>query len=238
MSSYVISDIHGELELFLDLLQVINLQDDDTLYILGDVFDRGAHPVTVMEYIMDMPNVVFIAGNHELMAAECFEFLTEEITEESLEALSDDDVLALMDWVTNGGDTTISELQRRSPERREEIMEYVRNAELYREVETESGKYLLVHAGLGNFSPDRDIEDYDAYELLWDRPDYEVRYFEDKFVVTGHTPTQSIPENPDQGFIYRKNGHIAIDCGAFFPGGRLAALCLDTGEEFYSFDKV
>ena len=36
------------------------------------------------------------------------------------------------------------------------------------------------------------------------------------------------------GYIYRKNNHIAIDCGACFPGGRLAAICLDTGEEFYS----
>ena len=28
--------------------------------------------------------------------------------------------------------------------------------------------------------------------------------------------------------------HIDIDCGAYLPGGRLAAICLDTGEEFYS----
>lgn len=27
---------------------------------------------------------------------------------------------------------------------------------------------------------------------------------------------------------------IAIDCGACYLGGRLAAICLDTGEEFYS----
>ena len=34
--------------------------------------------------------------------------------------------------------------------------------------------------------------------------------------------------------MYRKNNHIDIDCGAYLPGGRLAAICLDTGEEFYS----
>lgn len=53
-------------------------------------------------------------------------------------------------------------------------------------------------------------------------------------MVTGHTPTQTIEGNPNPGFIYRYNNHIAIDCGAYYPGGRLAAICLDTGEEFYS----
>ncbi len=54
------------------------------------------------------------------------------------------------------------------------------------------------------------------------------------YVVTGHTPTQEIAGNPRPGYIYRANHNIAIDCGACFPGGRLAAICLDTGEEFYS----
>ena len=71
-------------------------------------------------------------------------------------------------------------------------------------------------------------------ELVWERQDYERRYFEDKYIVTGHTPTQYIPGNPRPGFIFRKNQHIAIDCGAYYPDGRLAAICLDTGEEFYS----
>jgi len=42
-----------------------------------------------------------------------------------------------------------------------------------------------------------------------------------------------IKENPKPGFIFRNNNHIAIDCGACFPGGRLAAICLDTDEEYY-----
>ena len=35
------------------------------------------------------------------------------------------------------------------------------------------------------------------------------------------------------GYIFRHNNHIAIDCGACFPEGRLAAICLDTDEEYY-----
>ena len=36
--------------------------------------------------------------------------------------------------------------------------------------------------------------------------------------------------------VIRRMTRIAIDCGACFPGGRLAAICLETGEEFYSSD--
>ena len=50
--------------------------------------------------------------------------------------------------------------------------------------------------------------------------------------MTGHTPTGLI-EKASAGRIYRKNNHIAIDCGAVF-GNPLGCICLDTGEEFYA----
>ena len=38
---YVMSDIHGEKEKFDTVMKKINLTEDDKLYILGDVIDRG-----------------------------------------------------------------------------------------------------------------------------------------------------------------------------------------------------
>lgn len=52
-------------------------------------------------------------------------------------------------------------------------------------------------------------------------------------MVTGHTPTQGIMGNPKPGYVYRENHHIAIDCGCNRRNGRLAAVCLDTGREYY-----
>ena len=40
MATYVISDIHGQYDMFMELLEKIPLKDSDTLYILGDVVDR------------------------------------------------------------------------------------------------------------------------------------------------------------------------------------------------------
>ena len=67
------------------------------------------------------------------------------------------------------------------------------------------------------------------------RVDYEMTYFDDVYVIIGHKPTQVIEENLNSSFTYMHNNHIAIDCGSCCLGGRLAAICLDTGEEFYLF---
>ena len=112
------------------------------------------------------------------------------------------------------------------------MWDFLLEFDLYEEVEAGGNTYLLVHAGLGSFAPEKEIWEYELYDLVWERPDYNIPYFHDKYVVTGHTPTMLIPENRNPGYIYRNQNHIAIDCGASF-GGRLGCLCLDTGKEFY-----
>ena len=62
--------------------------------------------------------------------------------------------------------------------------------------------------------PDKDIEDYSIHEIIWTMADYDVQYFKDTYVVTGHTLTQTIKDNLQPGYIYRRNNNIAIDCGA------------------------
>ena len=56
MATYVTSDIHGEYDLFIRLLEKIQLKDKDTLYVLGDVVDRGPHPIKTLLKLMEMPN--------------------------------------------------------------------------------------------------------------------------------------------------------------------------------------
>ena len=233
MATYVTADIHGEFEKFKRLIERIDLKDEDTLYILGDIFDRGPHPLLTMTRVLEMPNVHCLIGNHELMALECMEFLLQEITDDSLLTLDDKIFGNLITWYHNGAGTTINEMQMFSPEGRRTILDSIKEFSVYEELSVGDKDYLLVHAGLGNYRPDKDMDEYSLKELVWDRADYTVQYFPDKYVITGHTPTQLIKENPKPGFIFRNNNHIAIDCGACFPGGRLAAICLDTDEEFY-----
>ncbi|MBE5924227.1 MAG: serine/threonine protein phosphatase [Lachnospiraceae bacterium] len=233
MATYAISDIHGEYDKFIELLNIINLKEEDTLYVLGDILDRGPYPIKVLKKLMGMPNVICIVGNHEIMALECLEFLSKEITDTSLEELDKEMLENLVTWQYNGSSTTIKEFKELDKESRIDVIEYIKDFLVYDKLTIEGRKFLLVHAGLGNFSPDKDIEDYSLHDLVWKRADYNVQYFDDVYVISGHTPTQTIEGNPNPGFIYKNNNHIAIDCGAHYPGGRLAAICLDTMEEFY-----
>lgn len=239
MATYVISDIHGMYHKFEELIEIIELQETDTVYILGDILDRGEHPIRTVLRLMEMPQVICIAGNHETMAIECLKFLNKEITDQSLEEIDDQMLDKLITWKYNGGDTTIREFRALDSDMRKEVIEFLEEFELYDELILNGLHYLLVHSGLGNFSPDKEMDEYTLKELVWDRPNYNRKYFEDILLVTGHTPTQLIDENNENpGYIYKKNNHIAIDCGASFPGGRLAAICLETGEEFYSSDNM
>lgn len=56
--NYVISDIHGEYKKFIALLEKINFSEKDTLYVLGDVVDRSAEPIKVLQYMMIRQNIV------------------------------------------------------------------------------------------------------------------------------------------------------------------------------------
>ncbi len=251
MATYVISDIHGMYDKFIKMLDKLGFNDDDTLYVLGDVLDRGPNPIKVLQKMMEMPNVIPIVGNHELMATECLDFLCTEITEETIRNLSPETIDNFINWDYNGSESTINEFIRLDSEMKKEVLEYIGDFSLYEEVEVirtargSKGKgpkkgdrvtYLLVHAGLGNYSPQKKIDDYSLNDIIWERADYEIPYYPDRenfFVINGHTPTQLIEENPKPGYIYRKNNHIAIDCGACFSGGRLAAICLETDKEYY-----
>ena len=234
IATYVISDIHGQYDMFIELLDKIQFQNTDTLYILGDILDRGQHPIKTLMKLMEMPNVICIVGNHEYMALECLEFLMKEITDMSIEELDEKMLDNLVTWQYNGSKSTIDEFRQLDSEIRRDVIDFIMDFLIYEEIAVNGKNYLLVHAGLGNYLPDKDIEDYSIHELIWTRADYDVQYFKNTYVVTGHTPTQMIEDNPHPGYIYRRNNHIAIDCGASYPGGRLAALCLDTGKEYYS----
>lgn len=233
MSDYVISDIHGHYDAYKKMLEKIEFTDSDMLYILGDVVDRGPSPIKILLDLMDRPNVVCIAGNHEVMFCECMKTLLKEITEESISDLDEDEIDKIKNWVLNGGLSTIDEFHKLDMTKRKKVAEFVSDFEVYEEVETDAGSFLLVHAGLGNYRPDKELWEYELDELVWKRPDYDMQYFPDKYVVMGHTPTLLIEDNPRKGYIYRSGKNFVIDCGYSIPGGRLGCLRLNDLQEFY-----
>ncbi len=229
---YVMSDIHGMYEKYEKMLKQIDFSEKDTLYVLGDIVDRGSGSMKVLQDMMRRANVHGLIGNHELMCVSCMDWLSQEITEDAIAKLSEAKLRQLEIWLHNGAAVTIREFQALSRSEQKAIMRYLLDLAAYEELHIGGKSFLLVHGGLGRFSADKPLSAYDLNELVWTRPDCSVPWTDDpdRYMVVGHTPTQLISGKAE---IFWKNQYIFIDCGACMEGGVLACLCLDTMKAFY-----
>lgn len=229
---YVMSDIHGEYDKYLAMLEQIDLSEDDTLYVLGDVVDRGPEPIKVLQDMALRDNVYLIRGNHEGMASFVLNRLNVEVTAENLTTHMDAELMqTIIEWQLNGGNITMSRFRALSAEERLDILDYIDDTPLYDAVQAGDNTFVLVHAGIGNYVEGKNLSRYSYDELTCMRPDYERQYYRDAsvFIVSGHTPTLAVTGKPE---IYRSHNNILIDCGASY-GGKLACMCLDTMDEYY-----
>lgn len=227
---YVISDIHGMYKQYVKMLKLINFSDDDELYIIGDVIDRGDGGVKILRSIMQHPNMHMLLGNHELMALEAIK----------ASLINKPRYMSL--WLNhNGGDVTYKNLINLPKWEYNKTVEFLENLPVSMEVEAGDRKFYLVHG----FPADN------VMDAVWNRPDCNTpRPFEDKTLIIGHTPVFYFHGNNDYDVndyifnlraakehfkIEHADGFIGIDCGccAGLPESRLACLRLDDMEEFY-----
>lgn len=232
---YVTSDLHGyPLDSFLRLLEAAGFSDADILYVLGDVIDRnGDGGIAMLRWIMSRPNVQFILGNHEDMLLSC-DFLFGETVFESVDQLSLAQMQRVLQWSRNGSKPTMASLRafrNADPEGADRLLDFLRAAPLYRTVSACGRDFLLVHSGLGNFSPEKKPDAYTREELLWTRPAPDEVYFRDRTTVFGHTPTGYLFGK--RGRMFRTETWIDIDTGAA-GGGAPMLLRLDDLKPFYA----
>ena len=92
-------------------------------------------------------------------------------------------------------------------------------------------RYVLVHGGLNGFSPEKGLDEYSADDLLWTRPGPDDRYWDDRLVILGHTPTQYF--SCEKGRMLVTDTWADIDTGAAGGGGPML-LRLDDMYPFYA----
>ena len=230
---YGMSDIHGCYEQYKELLGKIHFSDNDLLYVLGDVVDRGPEPMAILKDMSMRPNVIPLIGNHEYMALSVLKKLCLENTLENIDKYLDLDLVeSFQYWSGDGGAVTLEQFCKLSSDDREYMLEYLEDFQLYEEFVCNGKRYVLVHADIAGEDKDRDLDTMGVEDLIFTRADYTKKYSDHYYLVTGHTPTFKIgPEYT--GSIYRKNNHIAIDCGCV-AGNRLGVYCFDTEECIYS----
>lgn len=225
---YVLSDVHGEYDRYLAMLNRIQFSDDDILYVIGDVIDRAPDGVLVLKDIMARPNVQMLLGNHEQMCLDTigpnYQYGARQL------------------WQENGGSSTYRHLiYKTSKEDRHRILEFLERLPRALDVEVGGRNFHLVHAWPGDTDDCR----------LWSRPsqDWENPFSDDRCVIIGHTPVcylerpkdycdflDEVSEAGSHLKIFHAAHFIDIDCGCGnrTPVRRLACLRLEDMKEFYT----
>ncbi len=228
---YVTSDLHGySLEKFQLFLDESGFSKEDFLYVLGDVIDRGPDGIKILKWLMSKKNAQLILGNHESMLLAC-DFLFDEITEDSISKLTGTKLNIYSTWVANSGQVTLDALSAMRSSEIKYILEYLRECPLYEALTVGDRDFLLVHSGLGSFSPDKKLSEYTPTDLLWTRPNLNQHYFDDFTVIFGHSPTVLYGEEYKGRAVFTDTW-IDIDTGAAI-GLSPMLLRLDDMKTFY-----
>lgn len=223
---YAVGDIHGRLDLFKQLIDLIAADDasrdavDSHLILLGDYVDRGPDSARLLEHLRHVVapagNVTFLKGNHE----------------EYMLAAYDGETAALTPWLRYGGWETLRSygISDAVIERRDGSVIDAMNAAIPVEdiafmrdliVSERIGDYLFVHAGIAPGTP---IDAQSEHDMLWIRD----RFIDDDrdhgvIIVHGHTVTERVE--------LRRN-RIGIDTGAY-ESGRLTAVGLQSDQQWF-----
>ena len=215
--TYVMSDIHGQFDAFMRMLEQIEFTENDELYILGDVIDRGSKSIECIKWIMRQDNVLTLLGNHELM---------------------------LYDGYINDRDALYQSLtdirEKLSEEEQKEIMNWIEDMPECKLVTVNGKKFYLNHTQIASSKyfdqelTDRMFPDYDIYM------EYNDLRVKELICIHGHIPTLEMRRwhRQERSSLIWKNKSetiIDIDCGAGYPdkGGKLGCLRLNDMKEFY-----
>ena len=223
---YVISDIHGEFELFVSLIKHINFSNQDSLYVCGDIIDKGPQSVRVAKYISSLKNVHCIIGNHEHAFLKYYH--------------------SLLDTSPEDFDEVLKKLQTYFPEDGHlldwDLVDWFENLPAY----IEEDGFICVHAGIpiDDFGYLLPLSDVSVEQMVHDRrfKDTDVIHNSPKCVFFGHTQTDCIcGESKILG--YRRNTaetaktikdyyKIHLDTGTW-SNGVLGCFCVDTLKAVY-----
>lgn len=66
MATYVIGDIQGCAKELQKLLNVIQFSSDDSLWLVGDLVNRGPSSLEALRFISRLPNTQVVLGNHDI----------------------------------------------------------------------------------------------------------------------------------------------------------------------------
>ena len=165
---FVCSDIHGQYEKYERLWQYVS--DDDTLYIIGDVIDRGPDGMKILTDIMVRRNVIFIMGNHECMMYHAL-FKGDPL----VDAGDRQRWLEIWTQKNNGGAATHADYMANYQDRADEIARFLEACPVSVEVNEGGRRFIITHAmpdldRIGELASETVLSGNGEDSIVWDSP--------------------------------------------------------------------
>lgn len=237
MATYVMSDLHGNFNAMQNVLEQVDFGENDRLYILGDIADRGKDFYKIFSFVKTNKNVTMLAGNHEENLINFIEeFSNMPITTYkfclSCAKLSDvKNFYMIQESIKSvarecGEELTFDVLSK-------EILPFIKNLPAYKTIEVNGRKFFLCHAGVDYDLP---IEQQTRETLTRIRKPFitQDREYYGYTVVHGHTTVQLLTSEKVAGEVLFGKHKISIDGGASTKeNGRLNLLRLDDMQVFF-----
>lgn len=232
---YIIGDIHNSIKEFNSIIDQIAPSRQDEIVLLGDAFDRGGDapdPVGVYFRICRLgmqASLRWIRGNHD-------QFLAEYIY--SYHGACEKERRSIQPYIYNSFDMMKDRLTQVDLLN---LADLIMGLPLQIEINIGSKKYLLAHAM--TFDPALVEQDDTLYlEGLYDMEEYWRQGVKGYVSLVGHTDSSYQYNNSHGRYLDGQhsiwtNGLenvYMLDCGCGLPNGRLACICLETGERFYA----
>lgn len=101
MATYAVGDIQGCFDELKELLNIVQFSDDDTLWVAGDLVNRGPKSLETLRFLKAMGRqAVIVLGNHDLHLLAVYYGSVERKRSDTLdELLAAPDAPELMDWL-------------------------------------------------------------------------------------------------------------------------------------------
>ena len=161
------------------------IKDEDTLYVLGDVIDRGPNGIAILLDIMKRDNVKMLMGNHEIMMLEYHN--------ESPNPIDPNYLYAYMDrWCLNGNVSTIREYNELSDEQKQAVLTYLKALPYaFPNVKVNGRTFYLTHGKYVAGCLDTDVVDFAYIQekglntdlFVWNRIEPTDEIVDDRIVI-------------------------------------------------------
>jgi serine/threonine protein phosphatase 1 len=213
------------------MLDLIDFNEYDEMWINGDICDRGKDSIPLLREIMAYDNMHLVFGNHDVwLARYCQELIDAKRDNNSLDMTDD-----MMNWLHyNGGYGTMDQFMDLEFPDCYDIKLYLEDKLLYKRLVINGRKFLLVHAGLPmDYTPDQRISSIPEQILVWAHIGLDDNPLKDTTMIVGHSPTFLYGPEFDGKIAHgAEDTLLHIDCGCVY-GRTLGCLRLDDMQEFY-----